>query len=202
MSMQDDTQKQPITEPVTEDTTTPEPPKEDPQDETDTTIVDREGTGDETESDLVTASTEPDEDTEVREETGSEDTKTALGIMQVEDLINRQMADIDKMREEVKLLKSSFEDAFKNDAKYREFDEKVKEATRLKKTYVLAMKKDPSITAAEQSFMSKRDDLKDAQQGLSEYLREYNRISGLTQFETQDGQVLQIVQVFKLVKNK
>jgi len=134
------------------------------------------------------------------EETGSANTQKALSILQVEDLINRQMADIEKMRDESKMMRSAFEDAFKNDAKFREFDEKTKEAGKLKKQYVEGMKKDPAIANAEQQYNVKKDELKDAQVGLSEYLKEYNRISGMTQFETKDGQMLEIVQTFKLVK--
>jgi Mg2+ and Co2+ transporter CorA len=131
---------------------------------------------------------------------GNPDTQTALSIMQIENMINSQIEEIDKTRDDVKMLKSSFEDAFKNDAKYREFDEKVKEVAKLKKQYVDAMKKDASIQKAEQDFINRRDELKDLQMGLSDYLKEYNRVSGLSQFETQDGQLLKIVQTFKLVK--
>ncbi|MCX7996166.1 MAG: hypothetical protein N2691_00190 [Patescibacteria group bacterium] len=139
-------------------------------------------------------------ETTPEENSSNPDRDKALSIMQVEDLINRQMADIEKMRDEVKLLKSSYEDIFKNDAKYRELDEKVKESTKLKKQYMRAMSKDPSVTKAAEDYQRKREELKDLQIGLSDYLREYNRVSGLSQFETQDGRLLEIVQVFKLVK--
>lgn len=128
------------------------------------------------------------------------DRNTALSIMQIEDLINRQMADIEKVRDEVKLLKSSYEDIFKNDAKFRELDDKAKEAAKLKKAYQQAMSKDPSVSKAAEDFQRKREELKDLQIGLSDYLREYSRVSGMTQFETPDGRMLEIVQTFKLVK--
>ncbi len=140
------------------------------------------------------------EESEDTEETGSADTQKALSILQVEDLINRQMEEIEKMRDDTRMMKSAYDDAFKNDAKFREFDEKTKEAGKLKKQYVQGMKKDPAIANAESQYLAKKDELKDAQTGLSEYLREYNRISGMTQFETKDGQMLEIVQTFKLVK--
>ncbi len=150
-------------------------------------------------SDKKDASDKAEESEEI-EETGSADTQKALSILQVEDLINRQMEEIEKMRDDTKMMKSAYDDAFKNDVKFREFDEKSKEAAKLKKQYVQGMKKDPAIANAESQYLAKKDELKDAQTGLSEYLREYNRISGMTQFETKDGQMLEIVQTFKLVK--
>lgn len=149
---------------------------------------------------VETAETAAEDDEEMASTADNPDTAKAFNILQVEDLINRQMADIEKMREDVKLLKSSYEDIFKNDAKYREFDDKMKDAKKQVTAYKQAMMKDPSVAAANQNYMQKKDELKDLQLGLSDYLREYNRVSGMTQFETKDGQVLEIVQTFKLVK--
>lgn len=200
--MQDDQNPQSTPEPVIEEPTTAlEPTTEDAPDEEeqespseDTIVSDEPGTaGDET---PVRASTRDDEE-EDREPTGR---NKALDIMQIENMINTQMVDIDKKRDEVKLLKGSFDDAFKNDAKYREFDDKVKEANRLKTTYKQAMMKDPAIAQANSAFLNGRDELKDMQMALSDYLKEYHRVTGLTQFETADGTMLEIVQSFKLVK--
>jgi hypothetical protein len=115
-------------------------------------------------------------------------------------MINRQLLDIDKKKDEVKLLKASLDDAFKNDIKYREFEDKVKEATRLRTTYKQAMMKDPAIAQANVNYINAKDDLKDMQSALSDYLKEYKRISNLTQFETDNGEILQIAEYFKLVR--
>ena len=214
--MQDDTQKPSTSAPeeVTEETVEETSPARPPitsmdnikaaDEESDEMEIEEDAAIDGDDAETVTEDSEEaeSEDSDSTEgDAGNADTQTALSIMQIENMINTQIAEIDKTRDDVKMLKSSFDDAFKNDAKYREFDEKVKEVAKLKKTYVDAMKKDPSIQKAEQDFINRRDELKDLQLGLSDYLKEYNRVSGMSQFETQDGQVLKIVQTFKLVKS-
>lgn len=187
-------------EPVTalESTTEETPDREEQEAPSGNTIVSEEmGTGDDDTPVSASTNDEAEEEEIAAPATGK---NKALDIMQIENMINGQMVDIDKKRDEVKLLKSTFDDAFKNDAKYREFDDKVKEANRLKTTYKQAMMKDPAIAQANSSFLNGRDELKDMQMALSDYLKEYHRVTGLTQFETADGQMLEIVQSFKLVK--
>lgn len=40
----------------------------------------------------------------------------------------------------------------------------------------------------------------DLEQSISDYLREYQKVSGSNQLETDDGQILEIVQVTKVVR--
>lgn len=208
MPMQDDqnpqsTQESVIKEPETEEPIaavepmSDETPDEEEQEApSENTIVSEDpGTGGDSETMSASTASEDDEDA-----SPSAGKNKALDIMQIENMINSQMVDIDKKRDDVKLLKSTFDDAFKNDAKYREFDDKVKEANRLKTTYKQAMMKDAAIAQANSAFLNGRDELKDMQMALSDYLKEYHRVTGLTQFETSDGQMLEIVQSFKLVK--
>jgi hypothetical protein len=172
------------------------PDEEEQEAPSENTIVSEDpGTGGD--SEMMSASTASEDDEDASPSAGK---NKALDIMQIENMINSQMVDIDKKRDDVKLLKSTFDDAFKNDAKYREFDDKVKEANRLKTTYKQAMMKDAAIAQANSAFLNGRDELKDMQMALSDYLKEYHRVTGLTQFETSDGQMLEIVQSFKLVK--
>jgi hypothetical protein len=179
-------------EPMSDET----PDEEEQEAPSENTIVSEDpGTGGDSETMSASTASEDDEDA-----SPSAGKNKALDIMQIENMINSQMVDIDKKRDDVKLLKSTFDDAFKNDAKYREFDDKVKEANRLKTTYKQAMMKDAAIAQANSAFLNGRDELKDMQMALSDYLKEYHRVTGLTQFETSDGQMLEIVQSFKLVK--
>jgi hypothetical protein len=178
-------------EPMSDET----PDEEEQEAPSENTIVSEDpGTGGDSETMSASTASEDDEDA-----SPSAGKNKALDIMQIENMINSQMVDIDKKRDDVKLLKSTFDDAFKNDAKYREFDDKVKEANRLKTTYKQAMMKDAAIAQANSAFLNGRDELKDMQMALSDYLKEYHRVTGLTQFETSDGQMLEIVQSFKLV---
>jgi hypothetical protein len=145
------------------------------------------------EDDMEASSTAESDDT-------SDETNSALGMLRIEDMINRHMSDMAKSREELKMVKDSYEDSFKNDAKYREFEDKAKDAAKQKNAYKQAMLKEPALAELSAKLDRMKGEVKDMQMALSDYLREYNRATGLMQFETQDGQVLEIVQVFKLVK--
>lgn len=126
----------------------------------------------------------------------------ALSIMSVEEKINTTLSDLSKLKEETREVKSSYDDHFNNDAKYRELHEKVQEANKLKTQYKQEMAKQPAIAELGEKLTGMKSEQKDLQEALSDYLREYNRLSGATQFETNDGDILQIVNTFKLVKQK
>ncbi|MFW5703602.1 MAG: hypothetical protein ACOCXQ_02100 [Patescibacteria group bacterium] len=150
------------------------------------------------------------EDTEAEEEVTEDDeplpasreTNQAMSILQIEEMVNQQMRDIAKIREEMKLVKGTVDDAFQNDAQYRELENKAKEAAKLKTTYKKQMMNDPAIAEQANKLDGMKSEIRDMQIALSDYLREYNRVSGMLQFETQDGEVLEIVNTFKLVKKK
>jgi hypothetical protein len=135
-----------------------------------------------------------------RKSSDSPETNRALDMMQLENMIHTQLSDISKIREETKELKSMFDDAFKNDATFKDLDEKAKDVAKKRNTYKTAMLKDPAVAQANQQYLAKKDELKDMQSALSDYLREYARSTGLNQFETADGDILEIVQTFKLVR--
>ena len=147
--------------------------------------------------------TEADNDTdEDRSPMQTPETAQALGIVQIEEYINQQMTDISKLREEMRLVKSTVDDAFQNDAQYRELEQKSKEAAKVKNTYKKQMMNDPAVADQSNKLDGMKSEMRDMSVALSDYLREYNRLSGMTQFETRDGEVLEIVNVFKLVKKK
>jgi hypothetical protein len=132
----------------------------------------------------------------------SPETNQAMGIMQIESYINAQMADIAKLRDTMKDISSAYNDAFANDATYRDLDAKAKEAAKAKNNYKKQMMGDPALQDLANKIDGMKSEMRELQTALSDYLREYNRVSGLTQFETKDGEILEIVNVFKLVKKK
>ena len=130
----------------------------------------------------------------------SNSTNQALDLMTIENMINAQMVDIAKLKDDMKIVKDSYDDAFRNDSKYKEFDDKAKEAAKMRNTYKQTLLKDPAVAELSNKLDGFKGEVKDMQEALSDYLREYYRLSGMTQFETKDGEMLQIVNVFKLVK--
>lgn len=165
-----------------------------PEDDTDDEVS-------EDEDDALDNSGDDDEPDELPVRTTPE-TNQAMGIMQIEGYINAQMTDISKLRDMMKDISSSYNDAFANDASYRDLDAKAKEATKVKNNYKKQMMGDPALQDLANKLDGMKSEMRDLQTALSDYLREYNRVSGLTQFETKDGEILEIVNVFKLVKKK
>lgn len=171
---------------------------------------------DETEmSEEVTAVEEGDEtktseETNVEEDASAEESQdsteetstnpTALNLLDVESIIKRHLIDIEKLQGEIKDQRAMFEDSFNNDANYKALADKAKEATRQKNALKQQLLKTPAITELDNKIKSQKEELSDLQQAVSDYLLEYQRLSGSNQFETDNGDVLEIVQVTKLVR--
>ena len=151
--------------------------------------------------DTVTEETTANDDAD---ETDSTDTETKAdgsgGMLNLESIIKRHLLDIQKLQNEYKENKSMFEDSFNNDANYRTLLDKAKEATRLKNAAKQQLLKSPGVQGLADKIKTMKEELSDLQSSLSDYLQEYQRVSGSNQFQTDDGEVLEIVQVTKVVR--
>lgn len=138
------------------------------------------------------------------DETDSTDTETKAdgsgSMLNLESIIKRHLLDIQKLQNEYKENRSMFEDSFNNDANYRTLLDKAKEATRLKNAAKQQLLKSPGVQGLADKIKSMKEELSDLQSSLSDYLQEYQRVSGSNQFQTDDGEVLEIVQVTKVVR--
>lgn len=134
-----------------------------------------------------------------------EDNGSVLGsmtIVELTSLVNRYSSDIEKLREDMKMQSSMFRDAFENDAKYHETSQKVKEATKLRNAEKQRIMKQPAVETLTAKMNELKNDIKDAQESLSGYLEEYQRVSGTNIIETEDGEIREIIPQYKLVKRK
>lgn len=123
-----------------------------------------------------------------------------LSILSLEEKIHRVLVDMQKNQMEYKEQKSMFDDTFNQDANYRALDDKAKEATRQKNAAKQQIMKQPAVVTLSEKVKTMKEDLKDLQTELSDYLLEYQRVSGSSQFTSENGEVLEIVQVHKLVR--
>lgn len=126
--------------------------------------------------------------------------KDSLSMLQIESIIKRYLTDIQKLQERYKEKKSMFDDSFNNDANYKTLADKAKEATRLKTAAKQQLMKSPAIEQLAQEVKDMKEEMADLEQSVSDYLQEYQRVSGSNQLETDDGQILEIVQVTKVVR--
>ncbi len=118
----------------------------------------------------------------------------------LESSIKEHIASIDTSKTELKKLKEMLSDMFSNDSTYQEHDKAVKEASKIRTKTKLELLKQPAAADLNNKIKEMSADLKDLQNALSDYLREYQRLSGSNEIEGDDWEGREIVYVARLVK--
>lgn len=142
------------------------------------------------------------QDAEIVEESPTENTEgenQATVLLSLEDMIKKYITRLDQTKIDVKKVKESYADAFQNNPTYRENTEKAKEAAK----DLLITKKNiasqPSVIQLALKIKGMREDLKEIQQSLSDYLQEYQRLTGANEIEGEDGKMRDIINTAKLI---
>lgn len=123
-------------------------------------------------------------------------------LMNLESLINGFIVDMEKLQEKMKTQRDMFNDAFNNDAEFNQIMTKVKEINRVKSGAKQRLLKQPNILEVATKMREYKDELKDIQDGLSSYLQQYKELSGSNQITRDNGEVVEIVSITKLVKRR
>lgn len=126
--------------------------------------------------------------------------ESAVILTDLEHLIKTHISNLDKLRRDLKLQREMVKSALENDETYRTHHEKVKEATKVRsatKKQLLALAANKQIT---DKILEETTELRELDNELSDYLREYQRLSGSNEIEGEDGEIREIVYVAKLVK--
>ncbi len=121
-------------------------------------------------------------------------------LISMEGMIKNHISAIDKLQEEYKKLKEMLDDIFASDATYQQHLEQAKEAIKIKNATKQQILKQPQAADLDSKIKSLRSQIKENQASLSDYLGEYQRLSGVNEIEGEDGQVREIVYTAKLVK--
>lgn len=137
------------------------------------------------------------EDTGVKE---PEVVGDAAILLNLEEMIKNYIQSLEKLREEKKKHQEMFEDSFVNNPVYRENAEKAKEALKVKATTRQQIASQPSVIALGQKIKDIGRDLKERQIALSDYLLEYQRLTGANEIEDNEGQIREIINSAKLIK--
>ncbi len=124
----------------------------------------------------------------------------AVLLVRIEEMIKTHLSQIETLTEEAGKYKDMLEDIFLNDPTYQEHDKLAKEAIRVRTGTKKEINKRPDVADLTSKMKEARTQKKELQQGLSDYLREYQRLSGSNEIEGDDGQVREIVYTAKLVK--
>jgi len=129
-----------------------------------------------------------------------DDTNGATVLLELEATIKNHISLIDKNKAELKKQREMLESALLNDETYRTHSEEAKKAAKTKaltKYQILELPANKELVEKVKDFVAQNRELTSA---LSDYLREYMRMSGTNEIETEEGEIREIVYIAKLVK--
>jgi len=142
----------------------------------------------------------PIQDAQIVAAVSKTDTNDSTVLLDLENLIKSHVSGIDKRKEELKKIKEMLNDIFVNDPTYQEHEKQAKEANKVKGTTKAQLMKQPNAKELGDKIKTTTSEIKETDGALSDYLREYQRMSGSNEIEGDDGQVREIVYVAKLIK--
>ena len=128
------------------------------------------------------------------------DDSQATVLLSLESLIKSNITSTDKLRLEANEQRQMLEDVFLSNATYQEHLKVAKEAAKLKSGTRAQIMKQPSVMAIANKVKSISSDIKERQAALSDYLQEYQRLTGANEIEGEDGELREIVNSSKVVK--
>lgn len=127
-------------------------------------------------------------------------TNGAQVLLDLEQLIKTHVSNIDKGKSELKKQREMLASALENDETYRLHNEESKKAAKVKaqtKYQIMQLPQNKQLAATVKTVAA---DIKEADGALSDYLREYERMSGSNEIETDEGDIREIVYTAKLIK--
>lgn len=130
----------------------------------------------------------------------SNNSNQASVLMNLERLIKSHIASIDKLTQDLAEYRQMLEDIFNNDSTYKDHLEKAKEAAKIKTATKQQILKQPQPANLANKVKSMGSELKELKNALSDYLKEFQRMSGLNEIEGEDGEIREIVYTAKLIK--
>lgn len=121
-------------------------------------------------------------------------------LTSLESLIKQHISLVASNKEELGKVREMIASALANDQTYKLHDEEAKKAAKVKAATKSELMKTPVNKILVDKSTELTTEIKEADSALSEYLREFARLTGSNEFETDDGEVREIVFVAKLVK--
>lgn len=121
-------------------------------------------------------------------------------LISLESTIKSHITSLDKLGEELRKHKEMLDDIFANDETYQKHLETAKEATKIKTATKQQILNRPQAKELNEKVKSFKSEIKEQEGALSDYLQEYQRLSGVNEIEGEDGEMREIVYVAKLIR--
>ncbi len=120
----------------------------------------------------------------------------------LESLIRENLARVDKLQIEANQQKEMIDSVLLNDEVYKQHEEAVKAAQNVKNGTKSQIIKRPDVAHVVEKLKDLKLEIKEIRESMASYLQEYVRLSGSTEIENDRGEVMQIINVAKLVKRR
>ncbi len=120
----------------------------------------------------------------------------------LESLIRENLARVDKLQIEANQQKEMVDSVLLNDEVYKQHEEAVKAAQNVKNGTKSQIIKRPDVAHVVEKLKDLKLEIKEIRESMASYLQEYVRLSGSTEIENDRGEVMQIINVAKLVKRR
>jgi phenylalanyl-tRNA synthetase alpha subunit len=120
--------------------------------------------------------------------------------LSVESLIKTLITRIARVKEDLKPVKEMLSDLLNNNEEYQLAANEAKEASKKKSGVKKGILSTPEGKMAQDKVTELKNELKEAQDALSSYLTDYQRLTGSSEIEGEDGELRKIVYVAKLVR--
>ncbi len=127
-------------------------------------------------------------------------TDSAEMLLSLESMIKQHVSGIESGKEQLKKFREMMASVLANDSTYQEQEKAAKEAARVKTATKTQLMKQQAVAATVSKAKELSEQIKEMEDGLSDYLREYQRLSGSNEIETDDGNVREIIYIAKLIK--
>lgn len=131
----------------------------------------------------------------------STDKSQAIILKNLESLIKEHISSVVRLQDESRKHRETLESIFQNDPTFQEHSEAARQANKIKSQTRAEILKRPSVIAVSNQMKDTRGQIKELQQELSEYLLEYQRMSGERVIEDNNGNILEIINSAKVVRS-
>ena len=121
-------------------------------------------------------------------------------LLNLESMIKSHITGIATRKKELKKYREMLASTLTNSETYRNQNEEVKKATKIRAATKSQIMKEPANAEVSQKAKELSAEIREMDEALSDYLREYGRMSGVNEIESDDGETLEIVYVARLIK--
>ena len=125
--------------------------------------------------------------------------QTLNTITNLTGLINGHIAGLDREKENLGKLSEMLSDILANDPAYKEANDKAKEITKEKTKAKANVLQQPHAHDTAFKIKDSRIEIKQLSLELSNFLTEYQKLTGSSEFEGEDGEMRQIVTTARVV---